>query len=300
MELLNYNHLAYFWVVGREGSVAAAARRLGVAQPTISAQLRALERRLGQKLFTRAGRGLALTDAGQVVYRYADEIFSLGQELQDTLAGRPTHAQLRLNVGVTDVIPKLVAHRLLAPAFELPEAIRIVCTEDKPRELLARLSVHQIDVVLSDVPIIPEVHVSAFNHLLGDSPVALFGVRKLARKYRRGFPGSLNGAPLLMPTPSATIRRALEQWLDRVGVRPLVVGEFEDSALIKTFGQHGAGLFAGPTVIADEIRAQYGVELVGEIDTVRETFYLISVERRVSHPAVLAILENARKRLFSA
>ena len=298
MEWLNYHHLHYFWVVAKEGTIAAACEKLHLAQPTISAQLRALENAIGDKLFKRVGRNLVLTDTGRMVYRYADDIFSLGGELLDTLRGRPTGNPLRFSVGVADVLPKLVAYRLLEPALKLPETIQLVCRESTPAELLAQLAIHELDLVLSDSPIGPGVRVRAFNHLLGECGVSIFGTKELATAYRRRFPGSLDGAPFLLPPDNTSLRRSLEQWFDSQGVRPSVVAEFDDSALLKVFGQAGAGVFAAPTVIEREIERQYGVRVVGRLESVRERFYAISVERKVKHPAVVAIADAAREKLF--
>jgi len=298
MEWLNYHHLLYFWVVAREGSVTRASEHLGLAQPTVSCQLKALEDSLGEKLFSRVGRRLVLTDVGRVVYRYAEEIFSLGRELQDTLKDRPTGRPMRLTVGIADAVPKLVAHRLLLPALSLPEPVHVVCREDKPERLLAELSVHALDLVLSDAPVAPGVMVKAYSHLLGETEIAIFGTEPLAAAHRRGFPRSLDGAPMLLPTENTTLRRSIEQWLDHERIRPKVVGEFEDSALLKVFGQAGKGLFPAPAVIESEVRSQYDVKLVGRVPGVKERFYAISAERRLKHPAVVAISEAARQRLF--
>lgn len=298
MEWLNYHHLLYFWVVAREGSIARACEKLYLTQPTISAQLRALERSLGEKLFTRVGRTLVLTEVGQVVFRYADEIFSLGRELTDTLKGRARGRPVRFLVGVVDVLPKLIAYRLLEPALRLTEPVHIVCREDKPDRLLADLAVHELDLVLADAPIGPTIKVRAFNHLLGECGVTIFGTAQLAGAYRRNFPRSLNGAPLLLPTDNTMLRRSLEQWFAAEDIHPLNAGEFEDSALLKEFGQSGAGLFPAPSVIEPEIQGRYGVQLVGRLEGVRERFYAISVERKLKHPAVVAISEAARQKLF--
>ena len=295
---LNYHHLYYFWVVAREGSVTRATAELRLAQPTISGQLRALEQQLGERLFTRSGRSLVLTDAGRTVYRYASEIFSLGRGLQEALSGR-AQGRLQLHVGVTDVMPKLIAHRLLALALHLPEPVRIVCREDAQDRLVAALATHELDVVLADAPVGPAVRVRAFNHLLGECGVAIYGTRALAQAHRARFPSSLHGAPLLLPTENTSLRRSLDQWLSTEGIVPQIIGEFEDSALLKVFGQSGAGLFPGPSRIAGAIRRQYGCERVGELPMVRERFYAISVERRVKHPAVAAICQAAREQLFA-
>lgn len=300
MEWLNYHHLLYFWTVAKEGSIARACEKLRLAQPTISGQLRLLEEQLGEKLFTKAGRGLALTEVGQVVYRYADEIFGLGRELQDVLKGRPRGRPLRLQVGVSDLVPKLIAYRVLQPALSMAEPVQLVCHEDTPERLLAELAEHRLDVVLSDAPITSMVRVKAFNHLLGSCGVTLFAARSIAARYRRDFPRHLDGAPFLLPLEGTTSRRALEQWFDGANVRPKVVGEFKDSALLETFGQAGAGLFSAPSAIEQEVCELYKAAVVGRLDTVTERFYAISVERKLKHPAVLRISEAARDQVFAA
>jgi LysR family transcriptional activator of nhaA len=298
MEWLNYHHLLYFWTVARTGGVSAASAELRLAQPTISGQLRLLEEHFGEKLFHRVGRRLELTDVGRLVYRYADEIFSLGRELTDAVRGRPTGRPLRFAVGIADQVPKLVAYRLMEPALKLPEPVRLVCREDKPERLLADLAVHALDLVLTDAPLNPSINVRAFSHLLGECGTTIFGARPLVARYRRGFPRSLDGAPFLLPTENTVLRRSLDQWFAQQDLHPAVVSEFEDSALLKAFGERGMGLFAAPTAIEAEIRRQYGVQAIGRTEVVRERFYAISVERRLKHPAVLAISEAAKVKLF--
>ncbi len=300
MEWLNYHHLLYFWVVAREGGLVPAGKVLRLSHPTLSAQIRSLEDRLGEKLFTRTGRKLALTEVGRVVFRYADEIFTLGRELVDAVEGRSTGQPMRLNVGIVDVATKLVVRRLLRPALELPVPVRLVCHENSFDELLADLALHSLDIVISDAPVPTGSSVRAFNHLLGDTPVSFFGTRALARAYRPGFPDSLDGAPMLLPFESLTLRRSLNQWFDRHKITPRVVAEFEDSALLKVFGGDGLGLFAAPSVVEKEVMAQYGVQLIGRADGVRERFYAISVERRLKHPAIVAISDVARQALFAS
>ncbi len=295
---LNYHHLEYFWAVARTGSVAAAARELHVSQPTISAQLRTLATALGTPLFRRVGRRLVLTDEGRTVFRYADEMFTLGRELLDALAGRAAGRPLVFHVGVADVLPKLVAFRLLEPALQLSEPVRLVCEEGPPRALLARLAAHELDLVLSDAPVGADSNVRAYSHLLGECGLTVCGAAPLAQRLRRGFPGSLDGAPLLLPTSAAPLRRALDRWLAERGLRPRIVGEFEDTALLKVFGEAGAGLFAVPSVVADDVVRRYGVRRVGRIAEVRARFYALSVERRVKHPAVVVIARTARQELF--
>ena len=297
MESLNYHHLRYFWAAAREGSVTRASERLNISQPAVSAQIRDLEQALGEKLFTRSGRSIALTETGRVVYRYAEDIFGLGAEMLQTLKGRPTGRPARLRVGIANAIPKLIAHRLLEPAFALPEPVRVQCMEDRPERLLAELAIHGLDVVLADAPAGPTVKVKAYSHVLGECGVSIFGAERLATVRRRGFPRSLDGAPFLLPTPDAALRRLLDPWFESHGIRPDIVGEFDDSALLKVFGQSGAGLFAVPSAIEAEVRRQYGVRLVGRVD-VRERFYAITVEKKLEHPAVVAIAEAARRKIF--
>lgn len=299
MDWINYHHLLYFWSVAREGTIARASEKLHLGQPAISTQLKQLERSLGATLFQKSGRTLELTETGRLVYRYADEIFSLGREMLDTLKGRPTGKPVRFVVGIVDVVPKLIAKRLLEPALQLPEPLRLICVEDSLERLLGELALHNVDLVLTDEPVTGAMKVRAFNHLLGESSIGVFGVRELARKYRKGFPKSLDGAPFLIPHRASALRRALDTWLDSTGIRPQIRAEFDDTALLKVFGQAGEGLFASPFVIQDEIRRQHEVELVGEIPSLREHYYAISVERRLRHPAVLAISAAARDDLFA-
>lgn len=300
MEWLNYHHLLYFWLVAREGTIARASQVLRLAQPTISGQIRALEQALGEKLFERKGRRLALTDVGRVVYEYADEIFSLGRELQQALKGHAGTRPARLRVGVSDVVPKLVAYRLLAPALVGDGAVQLTCTEDKTERLLAELSTHEIDLVLSDAPVGAGATVRAFNHLLGECGVSFFATPKLAERHPGRFPQRLEGAPLLLPLSSTQLRRGLDRFLEAAGVTPRIVAEFEDSALMKVFGEQGEGVFPGPTVIEKEIREHYGVVVVGRTEEIRERYYAITVERRIKHAAVQAISDAARAKLFGS
>ena len=298
MESFNYHHLRLFWAVAREGNLTRASKKLHLAPQTVSTQIRDFETALGEKLFRRSGRRMLLTDVGHVALRYADEIFSLGQEFREALRGQPTGRPLRLVVGVADVLPKLVAHRLIEPALLLEEPVRIVCREGTPEKLLADLALHGLDVVLSDAPIPPGMNVRAYNHQLGRCGVTFMAQPHLAIRLRKGFPESLEGAPVLLPSEDTVLRRELDEWFDERGVRPVIAGEFGDSALLKVFGQAGAGFFAVPTVIEDEVVRQYEVQPIGATDDVSERFYAISVERRVRHPAVAAICEAARSELF--
>lgn len=299
LEWLNYNHLRYFWVAAREGGVTRAGQKLNISQPTVSAQIRDLEEALGAKLFVKRGRQRQLTELGRVVYRYADEIFGLGRELLNTVRGRATERPPRLAVGISNVVPKLIAYRLLEPAFALGEPPQIVCYEERADRLLAELAIHELDLVLTDAPVGPGLSVRAYNHLLGESGAAVFGTTELASAHGSRFPESLDGAPFLLPTEGSALRSALEQWFDTHKIRPRVVGEFEDSALLKVFGEAGRGLFAAPLATEVEVRRRYRVDRVGVIDSVRERFYAISVERRLKHPAVVAISQAARHSLSS-
>jgi LysR family transcriptional regulator, transcriptional activator of nhaA len=297
MEWLNYHHLLYFWTVARIGSVSRASAELRLTQATVSAQLKSLEQSLGEKLFRKSGRHLVLTDTGKIVFRYAEEIFSLGQELMGTLKGRPAGRLARVTVGVADVMAKLVVYKLIEPALKLKDPYRLVCKEGTNSELLAALAVHDIDVMLSDGPIDPAINVKAFSHLLGECAVILFGTPRLAAKYRAGFPRSLDGAPFLLPTSNTTARRSLDQWFEAENIRPTIVAEFEDSALLKVFGQRGLGLFVAPSVISAEVQRQYAVKIVGQLADVTERFYAVSLDRKLKHPAVVAISDAARARL---
>lgn len=298
MDWLNYHHLLYFWTVARERSVSKAAASLHVAQPTVSAQLRSLERSLNQKLFDREGRNLRLTPEGEKVYRYADEIFSLGRELLQTVKGEPQHAPRRFRVGVSDALPKLTTYRLLEPALAMQPAFRLHVRIDKTERLLGELALHALDLVVADAPMMPSLKVRAFSHLLGETSVSIFGAAALARAARRKFPASLHGAPMLLQTTNTAVRQSLDQWFDVHGVQPMIVGEVEDMAMLQTLGEHGLGLFAAPTVVRREICRRYKVAWVGELDRVREKFYAISVERRLTHPAVRLIADQAKQRLF--
>jgi LysR family transcriptional regulator, transcriptional activator of nhaA len=302
---LNFHHLRYFWVTAREGSVTRAARQLRVTQPTVSEQLRALEETLGEPLLRREGRRLVLTDVGRTVVRFADEIFSLGTDLVDTVRGRPTGKPVRLSVGVSEAVPKVVAYRILEPALADPAtAVRIVCQEDTQERLIVELSSHALDMVITDEPVGP-THARAYSHLVGECGVGIFGVAKLAREVRQGFPKSLGGAPMLLPSPGTVLRREIDQWFDARGIAPRVVGEFQDPALMSVFAQAGAGLIVAPDAIAKEaLRSPsaglaQGLRRVGSMKPLRQRFYVVTVERKLVHPAVVAIAGTARKTLFA-
>jgi LysR family transcriptional activator of nhaA len=294
MEWLNYHHLLYFWTVVREGGVSRAAEKLRLAQPTVSAQLRQLEAALGDKLFERHGRHLVLTEVGRLVYRYADEIFGLGRELLEALKGRPSAERpLPLSVGVANAVPKLIVHRLLLPAVSGEQAVHLVCREDSTETLLGELATHALDVVITDVPAPAHVRVKVFSHLLGESDTSFFAAGPLAAKLRRGFPRSLDGVPMLLPTRQTALRRALDGWFEAEDLHPRIVGEFDDSALMKAFGQAGNAAFPAPTVTEREVVRQYRARAVGRVKAVRERYYAISAERRLKHPGVLAITTAA-------
>ena len=299
MDALNYHHLRVFWTAVQEGGVTRASEKLHVSQPTVTAQIRSLEDALGQKLFRRAGRNIVLTDMGCSVYRYADEMVGLGQELLDTVRGQLPGHRLRLTVGVAMVVPKLIAYRVLEPALTLTEAVRVECLEDTPERLLAELAVFRLDLVLADAPVGPSVSVRAYNHLLGECGVSLCGTDRLAAAYRKGFPRSVDGAPFLLPRRNSALRGALDEWFDRERIRPSIVGEFEDTALMKTFGEAGAGLFPVALPTAAAVRRRYGVREIGKADGVRQRFYAITVERKLRHPAVVAVVGKAARTLFT-
>jgi LysR family transcriptional activator of nhaA len=289
MKWLNYNHLYYFWMVAREGGVVRASEELMVSQPTVSAQVKALEGALGHKLFDRVGRGLVLTEAGRVAFNYADEMFSLGQEMTNALEHRASTRAVRLAVGVLDAIPKPVVRRLLQPATRLPQPVRLICREDKADRLLADLAARRTDVALTDSPIGTSVQLRGFNHLLGESGVSFFATAELAARCRRGFPKSLDGVPVLLPTEHTHLRRSLNQWFDSKRVHPVVAGEFDDSALLFWFGRTGAGVFPAATTLAAELRREFDVKLVGAAERVTERFYAITLEEKPNHPAAAAI-----------
>jgi len=299
VEWLNYHHLLYFWAVAREGSLTRASRRLHLTPQTVSAQIRVLEDRLGERLLERRGRGLVLTERGRLAYDYAGRIFGLGQEMLDTLRDTAPDRSLTLAVGVVDVVPKLVAHRLLRPAFRLGRAVRVTCREARSADLLAQLAVQGLDVVLSDTPLPPGGGVRAFNHLLGESGVTFLASPARRARLRGDFPDCLDGADFLFPTDDTVLRRSLEQWFESKNVQPRLAAEFQDSALLRVFGQEGEGVFCAPTIVEDDVIRQYGVELLGRTDEITERFYAISGERRVKHPAVAAVIAEAKGSLFA-
>ena len=298
MAPLNFHHLHLFRTVARSGTLARAAAELGLTEPTVSTQVKALEQQFGQALFSRTTRRLLLTDAGQTALRYADDIFSLGDELTRAMSGERGDRPRRLLVGIADVVPKMIAYRLIAPALQLADGITLSCTDDTPERLIAALSVHALDLLITDAPITPAANVRAFNHLLGKSGTTVFGTAALTARFAAGFPGSLHDAPFLLPLHNSTIRRALDTWFHQQDVRPSITGEYADSALLKVFGQNGYGLFTAPTVLEAEVCLQHNVQVVGRLPEITQQFYAISAERRIEHPAVTAIASAARTRLF--
>jgi LysR family transcriptional activator of nhaA len=298
MDRLNYHHLLYFWLVAREGSVSKAAQRLRLAQPTLSGQIRTLESVLDERLFEKVGRRLRLTETGRMVFAYADEIFSLGEELIDMIKRGSRNRPLRLTIGLSDVVTKPAAHRLIRPLLDAPDPVRVVVREDSPEKLLAGLVANELDVLILDAPPGPDTGVQVFSHRLGESGVALLATPELARRYRRNFPKALNGAPFLLPGRTTGLRRGLEQWFNRHQIRPQIVGEFDDSALVMEFGRSGSGIFAIPLVVERDVRAQHDVVRVGRVEGLRRELFAVSLQRRFANPAVASLVENARRELF--
>lgn len=291
---LNYLHLFYFWTVAREGSITAACSQLHVTQPTISMQIRKLEQALGKKLFDRVGRGLQLTETGQVVFDYSEDIFSLGRALLGSLKGQGDGRIAKLTVGVPNAMPKLIILRLLEPILHHPDRIQLICHEDDLTQLLADLAVHRYDVIISDMPVAPAMRVKSFNHPLGECSISICGTKSLADRYGPRFPDSLNDAPLLLSTTNTDMRRSLDRWFDSQGFSPCIVAEFDDSALLKEFGREGHGLFPVPTAVVDVVKDQYDVIQLGELEEVRVRYYAITTERKLKNPAVVMIAESAK------
>ena len=296
--MINYKHLHYFWAVAKDGGINRASERLHLTPQTISGQLKLLENVLGKALFSRVGRNLKLTATGRMVLSYAEEIFSLGSELEEMLGHFPDARPTVFRVGVAEVVPKSIACRLLSPALRLPETVRIVCKEGAIDTLLSQLAIHKLDLVISDGPIPTDVNIIGFNHHLGDCGITFFCVARLARKLVGKFPKNLNDEALLLPSEATLVQHRLVRWFDKLRIRPRIVGEFDDSALMKAFGQAGHGIFVAPTAIENEVEKQFGVISIGKTEVVREQFYAISVERKNSHPAVAAISATAREWLL--
>jgi len=295
---LNFHHLHYFWSTVKEGGVGKASLALNVTQPTISKQLRLLEEQLGEPLFDRASGRMVLTDAGRLAFEYADEIFSLGSEFLENMSGLGAGRPRWVRAGMSDVLPKLICHKILAPVLEDPDETRLICEAGVSEELLAELSIQRLDLVLTDAPISGAAKVKAFNHVLGESAVSFFATTGVAAKLSGKFPKCLKNAPFLAPTDNTLLRRTLERWFNGLGFRPRIIAEFHDSALMKVFGREGAGVFVGPAVIEQEICREFGAVSIGRTADVRETVYASTGERKVKHPVVAKITEHARQRLF--
>ncbi|EPJ76638.1 MULTISPECIES: transcriptional activator NhaR [Pseudomonas] len=297
--MLNYRQLHYFWVVAKTGSIVRACDQLNLTPQTISGQISLLEQTLGVDLFQRVGRQLELTEAGRLALPYAEQMFQLGNELEAMLRAQPDEQQILFRVGVADVVPKSIVYRLIAPTMELQEPMRISCREDKLERLLADLAIQRLDLVISDSPMPSHLDIKGYSQKLGECGISFFATPELAQRYGKDFPASMQGAPLLIPGQETVVRSRLMRWFADQNVQPRIVGEFDDSALMKAFGKSGSGIFVAPSVIADEVQAQYGVELLGQTDAVTESFYAISVERKVKHPGIIAITESARHKLFT-
>jgi LysR family transcriptional activator of nhaA len=299
MRHLNYNHLQYFWTVAREGSIARAADVLHLTPQTISGQLKLLDEAVGEPLFNRAGRGLVLSEMGRVVYDYAEEIFTVGSELAHVVRGKRSPEANLLAVGIVSSIPKLIAERIVAPALSTDPPVRVRCQEASLQQLLGELATHRLDLVLSDQRMPEHLSLRAYSHLLGESGMSFFVQRRQARSYRSKFPQSLDGAPMLLPSQHSALRRQIDDWFESEALSPRIVGEFDDSALLKAFGEAGTGIFASPTVIEEEICRMYRVSAVGRTDAITERFYAISPERRLKHESVVLITDLARRDLFT-
>jgi LysR family transcriptional regulator, transcriptional activator of nhaA len=296
---MNFKHLHYFWVAARAGGVVRAGEQLHTTPQTLSGQIKLLEERLGRRLFRKSGRKLELTDDGRVALGYADEIFHLGSALEAAMREKRDGPRvLEFRVGVADAVPKTMAYRLLEPALNMPRAVRVICGEGKLPDLLGQLALHKLDLVLADEPLSNRVSVKAFNHELGTSTISFFCAPKLAANLSGEFPTCLNGAPMLIPGLASSVRQQFEAWLTRLQLFPRIVGEFDDGALTGAFGREGRGVFMAPTVLDAEVMAQYGAVKIGQTDELNEEFFAISVERRITHPCVVAITDGARGRLF--
>jgi len=291
---LNYHHLFYFWNVARHGGLAPASELLRLSPPTLSMQIHSLEEALGAKLFERKGRRLTLTEFGRMVYGHAEAIFAVGRELMAAVQGRPQGRPARFVVGVNEFLPKIAVHRFLAPAMAVDEPPYLVCREDTPERLLAALATHELDLVLSDAPPPPGMRVKVFHQVLNDCAAGFFATPRLAARLRRRFPRSLDGVPFLLPSEGAALRRPLEAWLEVNSLHPRPAGEFQDSSVMKAFGQAGLGVFPAPMSIAPMIQRNYGVSLVGEVAELRERVVAISAERRFAHPSAAAIVRGAQ------
>ncbi|MEE3937475.1 transcriptional activator NhaR [Pseudomonas viridiflava] len=297
--MLNYRQLHYFWVVAKTGSIVRACEQLNLTPQTVSGQISLLESTLGVDLFQRVGRQLEMTEAGRMALPYAEQMFQLGNELEALLSSNPDEQQLLFRIGVADVVPKSIVYHLLAPTMDLDGSIRITCREDKLERLLADLAVQRLDLVISDSPMPPHLDIKGHSQKLGECGVSFFATQEVAERIGNDFPHCMHGAPLLIPGQETVVRGRLMRWFAELKIQPRIVGEFDDSALMKAFGKSGSGVFVAPSVIADEVQSQYGVEIIGQTDAVTESFYAITVERKVRHPGVVAIAEGARNQLFT-
>ena len=297
MEWLNYHHLRYFWVVAKEGSLKKAAEKLHVSQPSMSEQIKELEGSLGEALFRRSGRSNVLTDAGQIAFRYAEEIFSRGAEMANAIKQRPGVQSLRLHVGVADAVPKLVTNEILKPVLAMPQTIHVICREGKMEDLLAQLAAHQLDIVLSDEPPSSSVKFRVFSQLLGESGITFCAAGKLAESLRKGFPESLHNAPALLPAENTAMRRSLDKWFRDKQIHPRVIAEFEDGALMKVMGAEGKGFIPVPTVVLHEALTRYRFKVIGASENCRDQFYAITAERRITHPAVVLMTRSSQNLL---
>ena len=290
---INYKHLNYFWTVAHEGSIAKASEKLHITPQTISGQISLLEKRMGNELFERQGRGLRLTETGRLVLGYADEIFELGQELNDVLRGAPALGPSEFIVSAASALPKTIVQKIIEPALRMDKEISLTSLEGPVDAILADLAIHKVDLVLSDKPVTGALSIKAYNHKLGESGLTFFASPSLAKKYKRNFPQSLHNAPLLLPTVQNEIRQLFDYWLREKNIYPVIRGQFDDSALMKDFGQAGLGIFFMPTIIAKDVCKAFNVKVIGQTDEVKQQFYAISAERKVSHPAVAAICDAA-------
>lgn len=298
MANLNFKHLRYFWMVAKSGGIARASEQLHLTPQSISGQLGELEDSLGVKLLRRIGRGLELTDMGRRIFSYADEIFALGDELLEVASDQGVKKSLPFRIGIADSVPKSVAYRVVEPALRLGEPVRLICREGQLASLLAEMAIHRLDLVIADRPMPTNLNVRGYNHLLGESDLTVFATPALAQSLSGNFPALLDKAPFLLPGEDVAMRPKLVQWFEAQHLYPRIVGEFNDSALLKAFGQAGAGLFAAPTAIADYVSRQYGVQAVGSIDSVAEQLYAITTERRLTHPGIVAIVKATQREFF--
>ena len=294
MARLNYNHLYYFYAVATDGSIAKASQRLNLTPQTISSQITTFETQLGFDLFNRVGKRLQLSEKGRLVYSYANDIFQIGDELKSVLQTQEPARLQTLTVGITDVIPKTLAYQLLSPALSLDQAVRLICNEGDQESLLADLAMDKIDMILTDQPLQPGSQVKAHNYQLTSSGFTFFASESLALVCREGFPQSLSGQPFLLQGKKSAVRQRLSSWLEKQDIAPNIIAEFDDSALQKSFGQGGYGVFAAPTIIEQSIASQYQVEIIGRTQEVQEHYYATTLEHRLKHPAIVEIVNGGK------